>query len=85
MSKRLQVLVDERELRQIRRVARQAHMTVAEWVRQALREAYRREPEIGVESKLRTLKMAFSHSYPTGDIRQMLGEIEQGYESQGSD
>ena len=44
MSKRLQVLLDERELRQIQRVARARRLTVAEWVRQALRAASRQEP-----------------------------------------
>ncbi|MBP1597340.1 MAG: hypothetical protein H6Q05_2717, partial [Acidobacteria bacterium] len=37
MSKRLQVLLDESELREIQRVARAQKMTVAEWVRQILR------------------------------------------------
>ena len=44
MSKRLQVLLDEPELREIRRAARAKRMTVAEWVRGALREARRQEP-----------------------------------------
>ncbi|HEV8230941.1 MAG TPA: hypothetical protein VGQ75_01220 [Thermoanaerobaculia bacterium] len=35
MDKRLQVLLDEPELREIQRAARAQGMTVAEWVRQA--------------------------------------------------
>jgi predicted HicB family RNase H-like nuclease len=37
MSKRVQVLLDEEELRKIQRAARAQKMTVAAWVRQALR------------------------------------------------
>ncbi len=46
MSKRLQVILDERELAQIQAVARRRHMTVAEWVRQALRRAREEEPAV---------------------------------------
>jgi predicted nucleic acid-binding protein len=42
MTKRLQVLLEEEELREIRRTARRQRMTVAEWVRQALRRARRK-------------------------------------------
>jgi hypothetical protein len=79
MSKRLQVLLDEREFRAVRRVARASHLTVAEWVRQTLRAAYRRLPEQGPERKLAALERASKHSFPTGDIDQMLSEIERGY------
>ncbi len=41
MSKSLQVLLGEDELREIRRIARRNRTTVAEWVRQDLRAARR--------------------------------------------
>ena len=41
MSKRLQVLLDEPEWREIQKAARAERKTVAEWVRQALRTARR--------------------------------------------
>ena len=44
MSTRLQMLLEDAELREIQRVAQAQRMTVAEWVRQALRAARRREP-----------------------------------------
>lgn len=43
MSKRLQVLLDEAELREIQRIARAQRMTAAEWVRQAIRAATRQQ------------------------------------------
>jgi hypothetical protein len=79
MSKRLQVLLDESELLQIRRAARRRRLTTAEWVRQALRSARRAEPEGDPKKKLAVVRAAVRHSFPTADIAQMLAEIEQGY------
>jgi hypothetical protein len=73
MSKRLQVLLDEAELRQIRRIARARRMTVAEWVRQALRAASRREPLGDTDKKLESVRAASRHSFPTGEIEQDVG------------
>jgi predicted nucleic acid-binding protein len=42
MSKRLQVLIDERELDESRGLAQRERLTVADWVRRALDEAKRR-------------------------------------------
>jgi hypothetical protein len=79
MSKRLQVLLDEKEWADIQRAARFKRMTVAEWVRQALRAARRREPQRDAETELKAIRAAARHSFPTTDIDQMLAEIEQGY------
>lgn len=79
MSKRLQVLLDEDELEELRRVARENRMTLAEWVRQRLREARRAEPSRSSRRKLEALRDATRHEYPTADIDQMLDEIEGGY------
>jgi hypothetical protein len=79
MSKRLQVLLEEPELREIRRAARAQRMTVAEWVRQALRAARRRQPIVDPRKKMEAIRAAARHSFPVGDIEQMLAEIESGY------
>lgn len=79
MSKRLQVLLEERELREIQRAARAQRMTVAEWVRQALRAARRGEPKTDAKKKREAIQAAARHSFPTADIDQMLAEIESGY------
>jgi GH15 family glucan-1,4-alpha-glucosidase len=79
MSKRLQVVVGESELRAYRRAARRAGMTVSEWVRQTLRRA-ERETDVGdVKRKLETIRRAVAHNHPTGDIEQINAEIEKGY------
>ncbi len=79
MSKRLQVLLGESEFREIQRMARRHRTTVAEWVRQALRAARRREPLREADKKLDVVRAASHHTFPTADIEQMLAEIERGY------
>jgi len=79
MTKRMQVLLEEDEFAEIRRVARRHRMTVAEWVRQALRRARRDEPAADPRRKLATVREAARGEYPTADIGRMLAEIERGY------
>lgn len=79
MSKRLQVILDEEEYEEIRRVARRRRMTVSEWVRRSLRESRREEPRYDAERKLSVIREAAAHAYPTGDMEEMLREIEAGY------
>ena len=79
MSKRLQVILDEEELREIQRTARKLRMTTAEWVRQTLRKAQRAEPRGDAKKKLSVIRSAAEHNFPVGDIDQMLAEIEGGY------
>ena len=77
MSKRLQVLMDEEEYLEIQGAARRRRLTVAEWVRQALRKA--REDDSGtIEAKLRAIAEASRHQFPTADIDVMLEVIERG-------
>jgi hypothetical protein len=81
MSQRLQVLLDEEEFEEIRQVARRNRMTVAEWVRQALRKARREEPMSDKERKLGAIREAVACEVggPAVDIATMLAEIERGY------
>jgi hypothetical protein len=78
MSKRLQVLLDEAELRAIRRIARREGSTVADWVRRAIRSARQTETTAGTGRKLDALRAALKHRFPTAEIDQMLAEIERG-------
>jgi hypothetical protein len=78
MSKRLQVVFADAELREIRAVARRRRMTVAEWVRQSLRAARVQEPGKSARHKLTALREAVRHEGPTADIAEMLAEIERG-------
>ena len=81
MAKRLQVILQDPEYREIQRAARARQMSLAEWVRQALQLARRREPTGDIGKKLDIVRTAAKHSYPTADIDAMLAEIERGYGS----
>lgn len=73
------MLLEDSEMRELRRVARRSNLTVAEWVRGALRAARQREPARGAERKLAAVRAASQHAFPTAHIAQMLAEIERGY------
>ncbi len=79
MTKRLQVLFKDDELREIQRLARRRKMTTAEWVRQKLRDARAAETRSDPRAKLDAIRRASAHSFPTAEIEQMLAEIESGY------
>jgi hypothetical protein len=81
VAKRLQVILQDPEYREIQRMARGRRMSLAEWVRQALDLARRREPLGGAGKKLEVIRAAAQHDYPTSDIDSMLAEIEKGYGS----
>jgi hypothetical protein len=84
VAKRLQVILQDPEYREIQRAAKARRMTIAAWVRQALGEARREEPIGDVEKKLAAIRAAARHEFPTAGIETMLTEIEQGYLSDPS-
>jgi len=79
MTKRLQVILQDPDYRDIQRMARSRHMSIAEWVRQALDLARRREPVHDTAKKLAVVRAAVQHNGQTADIQVMLAEIERGY------
>jgi hypothetical protein len=79
MTKRLQVLFDDDELADIQRLARRQRKTTAAWVRDALRAARAAESYPEPEPKLRAVREALTYAYPTGDIAEVLADIERGY------
>jgi hypothetical protein len=78
VSKRLQVLLEESELREIRRRAEQRHMTVAEWVRQSLRRACAEEPRGEVGNRLAVIRAAAAHAFPTAEMDEIAEQIARG-------
>ena len=78
MSKRLQVILGEEELRQFQAEARRDGMTLAEWVRQALRGRASASAAKEPGPKLAAIRAAARYEFPTADIDQMLDEIDQG-------
>ncbi len=79
MSKRLQVLMPDREMAEIQRSARAEGVSLGEWVRRNLRDARNSKPGKGVESKLAAIRRGAEFAFPTAEIGQMNDEIERGY------
>jgi hypothetical protein len=82
MAKRLQVILQDPEYREIQRAAKSSRMSIAEWVRRSLANARRHEAIGDVEKKIAAIRTAAAHNAGTAvDIDTMLAEIEQGYNS----
>jgi hypothetical protein len=85
MSTRLQVIVDESELEGYQRAADRDGLTLSEWVRQTLRRSEREVAGGDVAAKLDAVRAAVAHEFPTGDIDDVLADIERGYRSDHPD
>jgi hypothetical protein len=86
VTKRLQVLLDDAELRTIQRLAKRDKMTTAEWVRRRLREGAAASSRPDTASRLAAIHAAYRtvSGGPSPEIEQMLDEIERGYLSDRS-
>lgn len=80
MSKRLQVVLDDAELKAFQKVAQQQGLGLSEWVRQTLRRAKRLEAVGASEKKVAAIREAARCSFPAPDIDDMLNEIARGYD-----
>jgi hypothetical protein len=78
MSTRLQVVLNDSEMREIQSVAQAQHLTVAEWVRQALRSARRAQPATDAERKIQCVRESATYGYPTGEVDEVLQDVERG-------
>ena len=87
MTKRLQVLLDDAELKSIQRLARRDKLTTAEWVRRRLREGAAARAKPDTATRLAAIHAAYrlTSTQPEPEIDQMLDEIERGYASDRSD
>lgn len=75
--KQVKVSLTDQEYREIQAAARRWRVTVAEWIRQALRKADREQTGT-VEAKLQAVATAARNEFPTADVDVMLREIEAG-------
>ena len=78
MAKRLRVILQDPEYREIQ------HMALAPHVNRRVGPASAgsgasREPLGGAGKKLEVIRAEAQHDYPVGDIDSMLAEIEKGY------
>lgn len=78
MSKRLQVLLPDDEYRRIVRAARDRGKPISQLVRDGLRRELDAETEVDPAQRIAAVLRFARFAGPTGDIDQLLGEIEQG-------
>ena len=84
MSTRLRVTLSEEEMISLRRAARRTGLSLSEWARRALRRARDEQAgsspvrTLGAESRLGALERALACNHPTGDIDEILADIERG-------
>lgn len=79
MSKRLQVLVEPGEYKQFQHIAEKKGVSMGEWVRQVLRQATASSSGKSTRQKLEHIRHFCRFKLPSGDIEQILAEIEKGY------
>jgi hypothetical protein len=60
-------------------MARRRRQTTAAFVRDVLREARAAEEYRQPEAKLRAIRDAAAHAYPSGEIEEIEAQIERGY------
>jgi hypothetical protein len=65
---------------EIQQLAGREQLTVGAWVRRSLRETRARQSMADSGAKLKAIRRAAAHTFPTSDIDQMLREIERGYQ-----
>ena len=77
MDTHVRVPLTENEYADLKAIAGRRGQSFDEWARQALLRA-KNEQAHTVQSKLRGIAKAAKHSFPSGDIEDMLAEIEAG-------
>lgn len=78
MSTRLQIVMSDAEAASLRDAARRGGLTLSEWARRALRAAHDAQAGPSSSSRLDALDRALACNHPTGDISEMLADIERG-------
>ena len=75
-------MIDDEELREIKKIAKSEMISVAEWVRKTLKAARKNVPAGDRSQKIDAVRMAVQYDFPAADMDRMLGEIEAGYDTQ---
>ena len=80
MSKRLQVIMPDDEYRAVADIARRQGKPLSRIVRDSLRRTVAEEQQLAPEQRIAAVLRFARFAGPTGDIDQLLGEIERGRE-----
>ena len=72
-------MLDDPEHEALLLAAQARGVSVAEWVRQAIVAARRREAGGEVDRKLDAIRSAIRHTGPTGEVERVAADIERSY------
>jgi len=78
MSKRLQVLFDPKEYKELAMAAKKSGLSIGEWVRQVVRASIRSQSVRPGDAKMKAIRALSQHRFPSGEINQILDQIEKG-------
>jgi hypothetical protein len=78
MSKRLQIVMPDDEYRAVARAAKQRGKPISQLVRESLRQAVAEDAEQDPDKRIAAVLRFARFSGPTGDIDQLIDEIERG-------
>jgi hypothetical protein len=78
MSKRLQVIMPDDEYEAVRRAARRRGTPVSQLVRESLRRSVAEQIEMDPERRIAAILRFARFSGPTGNIEELLADIERG-------
>ena len=78
MSKRLQVIMPDDEYRAVADIARRQGKPLSRIVRDSLRRTVAEEQQLAPEQRIAAVLRFARFAGPTGDIDQLLAEIERG-------
>ncbi len=78
MSTRLQIIISSQEAEEFKQTAVREGLTLSAWARQAMRHFQRRHLGSTPARKLAALERALTCGHPTGEIGELLAQIEAG-------
>jgi hypothetical protein len=79
MSKRLQVLLSDKEYARVQRLAKRHNQTLGGFVRELLRSVAIERSADDASEKLKVIEKAAKYSFPIADLDVLLAEIESAY------
>ena len=66
-------------MKEIKTLAEQEKMTVSAWVRRAIMHEKKDRPGINAKTKLEVIRKSSEYTFPTGNIEDMIADIERSY------
>ena len=75
----MQILLDDDELREVKKLAMQEKLTVSAWVRRAIQHEKKERPGTAAREKLLIIQNSSKYDFPTGEYKDIAADIDSGY------